>query len=119
MDTLGKVAPLREALKARQTRRTPLAREPTAHAEVDVRQINPRQVYRKAGEAAAGWRTQLTAGDPQQWLRENLVGPLMLTPVEASTTSPAKPGWSGCWSANAAFQRMWRARRDSNLRPSA
>ena len=80
--TGGDLAPLLEALKARQSRRVELAAALAARESFDVRRFDRKALEAKVHEYVKGWRALLTkrVEDGRQLLREVLAGPLRFTP---------------------------------------
>ena len=117
--------PLLDALKARQARvpRSPL--EITRVAAVDAWRIDRPTIDRKVEDWVANWRTRLLAAtgaadvsDKRHLLRELLDGLMLLTPDAGRYRFTGSAG-IGQLIGRAVYQRIWRARQDLNLRPSA
>jgi hypothetical protein len=81
--TGGNMAPLLDALKARQARRAVLTDTLTVHTTVNGQPFNQHAIEAQVQGHLASWRALLMTkqvADGRQLLREMLTGPLMFTP---------------------------------------
>ncbi len=120
----GQLPPLLAALKAQQTRREELAALiATSEAVVDATRLNragiERAVRGTLDDRQVPFADDADVNETRQALREMLVGPLTLTPVGRTYRFEGELVVGSLLLGSNELQPLWRARQDSNLRPSA